>query len=274
MILDRILEDKRVEVADRKRSTPKNELEAAIRDVPVPRFFLPVRQSAIRNPQSAPPERASRSVGKIALIAEIKKASPSKGLIREDFDPVAIAKTYEASGASAISVLTDEKYFQGRLEYLVAVHDAVGLPILRKDFIIDPYQVYEARAAKADAILLIVAALPIEQLNGLMALATELGMASLVEVHAPEELDVALEIGSKIIGINNRNLRTFETKLETTLALAAKVPGDRILVSESGILARSDVESLMAVGVDAILVGESLMRERDPGLKVRELLGV
>lgn len=262
MILDRILEDKKVEVADRKGSTPKNELEAAIRDLPVPRFFLPVRQSAIRNPKS-----------KISLISEIKKASPSKGLIREDFDPVGIAKTYEAAGASAISVLTDEKYFQGRLEYLTAVHNVVSLPILRKDFIIDPYQVYESRAAKADAILLIVAALSMGQLRELMLLATELGMASLVEVHTAKELDVALEIGAKIVGINNRNLRTFETKLETTLALASKVPGDRILVSESGIFTRSDVERLMAAGVDAILVGESLMRERDPGVKVRELLG-
>jgi len=208
------------------------------------------------------------------LIAEVKKASPSKGLIRADFDPVQIAKTYEAAGASAISVLTDEKYFQGRLEYLTAVHDAVSLPTLRKDFIIDAYQVYESRAAKADAILLIVAALDAGRLRDLMALATELGMASLVEAHSSEELDIALEVAARIIGINNRNLQTFETKLETTLELASRVPGDRVLVSESGIFTRSDVERLMAVGVDAILVGESLMREPDPGMKVRELLGV
>jgi indole-3-glycerol phosphate synthase len=262
LILDQILADKRLEVADRKIKRPQRELEAAARDLPAARDFLPVRQSAIRNPKS-----------QIALIAEVKKASPSKGLIRPDFDPVEIAKTYEAAGASAISVLTDEKYFQGRLEYLTAVHDAVSLPILRKDFIIDPYQVYEARAAKADAVLLIVAALPIEQLKDLTALATELGMASLVEAHSPEELNTALEIGAKIIGINNRNLHTFEVKLETTLELASRVPGDRILVSESGIFTRSDVERLMAAGVDAILVGESLMREPDPGVKVRELLG-
>lgn len=262
MILDRILEDKRVEVADRKASKPQKELEALISDIPAPRSFLCVRKSGIRHPVSG-----------IRLVAEIKKASPSKGLIREDLDPVAIAKTYEAAGASAISVLTDEKYFQGRLEYLTAVHDAVSLPILRKDFIIDPYQVYESRAAKADAILLIVAALPIEQLKDLMALATELGMTSLVEVHTSEELDTALEIGAKIIGINNRNLQTFEVKLETTLELTSRVPADRVLVSESGIFTRSDVERLMAVGVDAILVGECLMRERDPGVKVKELLG-
>ena len=262
MILDQILADKRIEVAERKVKRPQSELEAAIHDLPAPRDFLPLRHSALRTSRSA-----------LALVAEVKKASPSKGLIRPDFDPVEIAKTYEAAGASAISVLTDEKYFQGRLEYLTAVHDAVSLPVLRKDFIIDPYQVYEARAAGADAVLLIVAALPIEQLKDLTALATELGMASLVEVHSPEELDIALAAGAKIIGINNRNLQTFETKLETTLELASKVPGDRILVSESGIFARWDVERLMAAGVDAILVGESLMREQDPGVKVRELLG-
>ena len=260
-----ILADKKSEVADRKAGRPQKELEAAIRDLPAARDFLSIKrpvEGAIRHPQS-----------EIRLIAEVKKASPSKGLIRADFDPVEIAKTYEASGASAISVLTDEKYFQGRLEYLTAVHDAVGLPVLRKDFIIDPYQVYEARAAKADAILLIVAALAAEQLKDLMALVANLGMASLVEAHSAEELDIALKIGAKIVGINNRNLQTFETKLETTLELAAKVPGDRVLVSESGIFTRSDVERLMAAGVDAILVGESLMREPDPGVKVRELLG-
>ena len=264
-MLDKILADKQVEVADRKAGTSQKELAAVIRDLPAPRSFASAigdRQSEIRYPTSA-----------IRLISEVKKASPSKGLIRADFDPVAIAKAYEAAGASAISVLTDEKYFQGKLEYLAAVHDAVGLPILRKDFIVDPYQVYEARAAKADAILLIVAALATEQLKNLMALAAELGMASLVEAHSPEELGRALEIGARIIGINNRNLQTFETRLETTLELAPRVPGDRILVSESGIFTRADVERLMAVGVDAILVGESLMREQDPGVKVRELLG-
>lgn len=274
-MLDKILADKQVEVADRKAGTSQKELAAVIRDLPAPRGFASAigdRQSEIRYPTSAPPERASRSVGKIRLIAEVKKASPSKGLIRPDFHPAEIAKAYEAAGASAISVLTDEKYFQGRIEYLTAVHDAVGLPILRKDFIVDPYQVYEARAAKADAILLIVAALATEQLKDLMALAAELGMASLVEAHSPEELGTALEIGARIIGINNRNLQTLETRLETTLELASRVPGDRILVSESGIFTRADVERLMAVGVDAILVGESLMRERDPGAKVRELL--
>ena len=238
----------------------------------------PVSESDTGVPERDPdPEGFGKGWGEgksaIRLIAEVKKASPSKGLIRPDFDPVEIAKTYEQAGASAISVLTDEKYFQGRLDYLKAVREAVGLPLLRKDFIIDPYQIYEARAAGADAILLIVAALSKSELSEFMILADELGMASLVEVHAAEELDIALETGVRIIGINNRNLQTFETKLETTLELAARVPPDKVLVSESGIFTRADVERLMEVGVDAILVGESLMREPDPGVKVKELLG-
>ena len=258
MILDRILSNKRIEVDARKAQVSQGELERITREAPAPSDFA---SSVVRRPSS------------VKLIAEIKKASPTKGLIRPDFDPVAIAETYEKSGASAISVLTDEKYFQGHLDYLKAVKDAVSLPVLRKDFIIDPYQIYEARAAGADAILLIVAALSREELSEFMALSEKLGMASLVEVHTSEELDVALEVGAKIIGINNRNLQTFETKLETTLELAAKIPGDRVIVSESGIFTRTDVEKLMAAGVDAILVGESLMREPDPGVKVKELLG-
>jgi len=186
---------------------------------------------------------------------------------------VEIGQTYEAAGASAISVLTDEKYFQGRLEYLTAVHDAVSLPLLRKDFIVDEYQVHEARAACADAILLIIAALDNRRLSELMSLAADLGMASLVEVHTADELRTATEAGAEIIGINNRDLRTFEVKLETTLSLARDVPEDRILVSESGIRTRADVEKLMSAGVDAILVGEALMRERNPRAKARELLG-
>jgi len=208
------------------------------------------------------------------LIAEVKKASPSRGLIRPDFDPVAIARTYESAGASTISVLTDEQYFQGRLEYLAAIRAAVNLPLLRKDFIIDAYQVFESRAAQADGILLIVAALSRGQLSEFLGLADELGMASLVEVHTAEELDAALQVGARIVGVNNRDLRTFETKLETTLELASSVPADRVLVSESGILTRADVERLMEAGVDAILVGESLMRDPDPGVKVRELLNI
>ena len=279
-VLDRILADKRIEVSDRKTRVSLDEMRRSAQDAPPPRDFA----SALRPAIPSPLEGEGRGEGgsaqseirnpksEIRLIAEIKKASPSRGLIRPDFDPVAIARTYERSGASAISVLTDEKYFQGKLEYLRAVHDASSLPLLRKDFVIDPYQVYESRAACADAILLIVAALPTHELAKLMRLAADLNMASLVEVHTAEELETALEVGARIIGINNRDLRTFETKLETTISLAPRVPADRILVSESGILDRADVEKLMSAGVDAILVGESLMRESDPGAKARELL--
>jgi len=285
LILDRILADKRIEVDARKAQVSLDQAKDAAAKPSAPREFtssVASRASSVkadaetRRHGDAANGRAKLLLSRqqpVRLIAEIKKASPSRGIIRPDFDPVAIAKTYEKSGASAISVLTDEKYFQGRLEYLEAVHRAVSLPVLQKDFIIDPYQVYEARAAPADAILLIVAALCREELTEFMALAEELGMASLVEVHTSEELDVALEVGAKVIGINNRNLQTFETKLETTLELAPKIPSDRILVSESGIFTRADVERLMGAGVDAILVGESLMRETDPGVKVRELLG-
>lgn len=274
-ILDTILADKRIEVAERMARVSLSEVVRAARDAPPPRDFA----RALRPATPSPLEGEGRGEGEtrgsrpsIALIAEIKKASPSKGLIRADFDPVEIAETYEAAGASAISVLTDEKYFQGRLEYLKAVHDAVNLPLLRKDFIVDEYQVHEARAACADAILLIVAALQKDELAKLMFLASDLGMSSLVEVHTADELETALEVGAKIIGINNRDLRTFEVKLETTLDLAPRIPDDRVLVSESGIRTRADVERLMSAGVDAILVGEALMREQDPGAKVRELL--
>jgi indole-3-glycerol phosphate synthase len=207
------------------------------------------------------------------LIAEVKKASPSKGLIRADFDPVAISRIYEEAGASAISVLTDEKYFQGSLEYLKSIRTAVDLPLLRKDFVIDEYQIHEARAAGADAVLLIVAALTKGELAEFQEIAWRLGMTALVEVHTAEEMEVAVEIGAKVIGINNRNLQTFETTLDTTMDLASKAPKDSVLVSESGIFSRSDVERVASAGVSAILVGESLMREPDPGLKIRELLG-
>jgi len=282
LILDRILADKRIEVEARKARTPLEQLRDAIREAPPPRDFA----SAIRKVLPSPLEGEGKGEGEthrtsargprstVSLIAEVKKASPSKGLIRPDFDPVAIARSYESAGASAISVLTDEQHFQGRLEYLPAIRAAVNLPLLRKDFIVDAYQVYESRAAQADAILLIVAALSRGQLSEFLGLADELGMASLVEVHTAEELDAALEVGARIIGVNNRDLRTFETKLETTLELASGVPGDRVLVSESGIFTRADVERLMEAGVDAVLVGESLMREPDPGVKVRELLGL
>ncbi|MHB0913323.1 MAG: indole-3-glycerol phosphate synthase TrpC [Armatimonadota bacterium] len=251
MILDKILADKKVEVAERKTRVPEIRIDA-----PPPRDFA----GALRGPG-------------MRIIAEVKKASPSKGLIRPDFDPVAIARAYEGAGAHAVSVLTDEKYFQGSLDYLKAIRWAVDLPLLRKDFIIDPYQIREARASGADAVLLIVAALSAEELSEFRALAEGLGMAALVEVHTGEEIETAIACGAEVIGINNRNLQTFETSLSTTVELAARVPKDKILVSESGIFTRSDVEMLAGVGVSAILVGESLMRQPDPGEKVRELIG-
>jgi len=260
LILDKILADKYLEVEERKPSLSLHELMDAASCAAPPRDFTQALSS-------------SKS-GNIRLLAEVKKASPSKGLIRPDFDPVAIAKTYEASGASAISVLTDEKYFQGHADYLKAVRAAVSLPVLRKDFIVDPYQIYEARAWSADAILLIVAALSKDRLSEYMALAASLGMASLVEVHTDQELDTALDINAIIIGVNNRNLQTFETSLDTTIDLASRIPSGKVIVSESGIFSRDDVEYLMSAGVDAILVGESLMREPDPGVKVKELLGI
>lgn len=269
MILDRILADKRIEVDERRSRVPVARLQDWARQAPLARdFAAALDQRPVVGPSGG---RAPRTG--MRLIAEVKKASPSKGLIRPDFDPVSIARTYEAAGASCISVLTDEKYFQGHLDYLKAIREAVELPLLRKDFTVDAYQIFEARAAQADAILLIVAALSPSELSDFMALAGELGMASLVEVHTAEEMEIALEVGARLIGINNRNLQTFETTLDTSIELARCVPDDRILVGESGIFTRADVERLMGAGMDAILVGESLMREPDPGVKVRELLG-
>lgn len=269
MILDKIIADKRAEVEALHIDTPLEYLMTMALGAAPPRGF---RAAISGKPDlSDASDRSARS--DIRLIAEVKKASPSKGLIRADFDPVAIARRYEETGASAISVLTDEKYFQGSLEYLKQISEVVRLPLLRKDFIIDHMQVYEARAAGADAVLLIVAALSIGRLHDLLELVRNLGMDALVEVHTESELCTALSIGADIVGINNRNLQTFETRLETTLELASMVPPDKVLVSESGINTRADVERLMEAGVDAILVGESLMREEDPGSKVNQLLG-
>lgn len=228
---------------------------------------------------AAPPTRDFRGAlanpAGTALIAEVKKASPSKGIIREDFDPVAIARTYAANGASCLSVLTDAPYFQGKLEYLQQIRDAVSIPLLRKDFIIDPWQIYESRVSGADAILLIVAALGQNDLKSMLNLARENGLAALVEIHDTAELQDALTAGADLIGVNNRDLHTFRTSLEVTLGIAATMPKQRnsLLVSESGIFTREDVLRLESAGVNAILVGESLMRESDIGAKVRELLG-
>ena len=217
---------------------------------------------------------ALKSDTNIRIIAEMKKASPSLGIIREDFNPVEIARIYEASGASAISVLTDEKFFQGSLFYLTEVKKSVNLPILRKDFIIDAYQIYEARSAGADAILLIAALLSKEEMQRFLDLAKELGIDCLVEVHSEAELKKVLQTNAHIIGINNRDLATFKTDMGTTLRLRPMIPAEKIVVSESGIKSRADVEKLMKEGVDAILVGETLMKSDDISTKLRELLGI
>ena len=209
----------------------------------------------------------------IKLIAEVKKASPSKGVIREDFDPVAIALTYEAHGATCLSVLTDEPYFQGRLDYLTRVRAATRLPVLRKDFIIDRYQLLEARAAGADAVLLIAECLDDCRLRALHNQAIELGMTPLVEFYERENLPRVLEAGASLIGVNNRDLRSFETDLDHTLRMKGEIPADRVVVGESGIRGRADVERLEAAGVQAMLVGETFMARHDIGAAVDELLG-
>ena len=257
LILDTILEEKRAEVERRKNSMPLRELQSRIWDAPAPLDFA---KRLVRSEAGVP-----------AVIAEVKKASPSKGLIRPDFDPVAIARSYEEAGAAAISVLTDEKFFQGSLAYLRQVKQVVSLPVLRKDFIIDNYQVYEARANGADAILLIVAALDRDILADLMNRAAEIGMQCLVEVHNETEMEVALDVYAPVIGINNRNLQTFEVSLDTTARLLPMIPRAK-KISESGIFTREDMLRLGGLGVDAVLIGEALMREADIGAKLRELI--
>lgn len=255
-ILQRILETKREEVDARQRTTPLAELKARLPDLPPTRGF----HIALQN-----------SSNPIALIAEIKRASPSKGVIREDFDPAAIAQQYHEAGADALSVLTDEPYFQGKPENLYIVRRHASLPTLRKDFIIDEYQIYESRVLEADAILLIVAALPDrKQLHDLRALAESLGMDALVEVHNEWELETAVESGGMLIGVNNRDLRTFEVSLETTFRLLRYFPEGITRVSESGIETAEQVQRLHAAGVHALLVGETLMRAGDPAATVRD----
>jgi indole-3-glycerol phosphate synthase len=254
-ILDAIICRKRDELARQKRARPIAAVQAESAAAPQLRDFA----SALRAPG-------------VSLIAEVKRASPSKGVLCPDLDAVALARTYEANGASAISVLTDAPFFQGSLDDLRAVRQHVGAPVLRKDFILDPYQVYEARAAGADAMLLIVAALCDADLEALHRLACALGMAVLVEVHDAAELARALRIGPRIIGVNNRDLRTFRVDLETTARLRPGVPADVILVAESGVHTRADVERLASIGADAMLVGESLVRAADVGRQVRELI--
>ena len=249
-ILERIVAAKRTEVAAARKRAPEVKLDAA----PPVRDFI----AALR---------AKRP----AVIAEIKRASPSKGLLRSNFDPAAIAKSYEKGGAACMSVLTDREFFQGAAEHLSAARGACALPVLRKDFLIDPYQVFESRALGADCVLLIAACLEDRQMRELEALARSVGMAVLVEVHDGEELERALKLDTPLLGINNRNLRTFETRLETTLELLPRVPHDRLVITESGILSRADVARMRQRGVEAFLVGEAFMRARDPGAELKAL---
>ena len=258
-ILATILEYKREWVAARKVAAPLAQLEQQIRDTaPSPGFYRSVR-SAIDN-------------GRPAVIAEIKKASPSKGIIRRDFDPAGIAEAYANAGAVCLSVLTDEKFFQGSDRHLEQVKAVTRLPVLRKDFIIDPYQVYEAKAIGADCILLIVAALDDVRLQELAATAADIGLDVLVEVHNREELERGLLLRTPLIGINNRNLHTFETSLQTTLGLLPDVFPDRTVVTESGIHSRADIALMRSRDVHAFLIGEALLRADDPGAELRALI--
>jgi len=257
-ILDRILAVKAEEIAESKRARSEAAVRREAEAAEKPRDFI----GALR---------AKIAAGGPAVIAEIKKASPSKGLLRAQFDPAAIARSYARHGAACLSVLTDERFFQGRAEHLGEARAASGLPVLRKDFIIDPYQIWESRALGADCVLLIVAALATPQLRELEALALSLGMAVLVEVHDRAELDRALEFATPLIGVNNRNLRSFETSLDTTLQLLPHVPASRIVVTESGIRDPADVVRMQAAGIQAFLVGEVFMQTADPGLKLREM---
>ncbi len=262
-ILQRILDRKAEEVAARSACVPLDVLRAQLADASPPRGFI----AAIE---------AQRAAGKPAVIAEVKKASPSKGVIREHFDPAAIARSYEAAGAACLSVLTDIDFFQGADAYLQQARVACALPVLRKDFTVDPYQIVEARVLGADCILLIVSALDDAQLTSLYREAMSIGLDVLVEVHDAAELGRALKLQSiggrlPLIGVNNRNLRTFEVSLATTLSLKYAVPADRVLVTESGVGTRDDVDWLLAAGIDVFLVGESFMRDPDPGAALQRL---
>jgi indole-3-glycerol phosphate synthase len=256
-ILDKIVATKRREIAAARRAIPEAELERRIAGLPPVRDFT----------------RAVGEPGPVRIIAEVKKASPSAGVIRADFDPVAIATVYERHGAAAISVLTDAEYFQGSLAYLAAVKQSVACPVLRKDFILERYQLLEARAAGADSALLIAECLPGERLAELQREATALGLHTLVELHDADQLPRVLDCGATVIGINNRDLRTFATRLEHTLELMPRIPAGRVVVSESGVRTHTDLERLHSAGVRAVLVGESLMRAPDIGAALDALRG-
>ncbi len=257
-ILNKIIEVKRLEVTRALGKKPYAVIRAEAEDMPPTRDFI----GAVRGKIAA---------GKSAVIAEIKKASPSKGIIRENFDPAAIARSYEKHGAACLSVLTDSQFFKGSKNDLIDARAACKLPVLRKDFMVDPYQICRARTIGADCILLIVAALELPRMLELEAVAHELGMAVLVESHDAAELELALQLKTPLIGINNRNLRTFETRLETTLELLPQIPKDRIVITESGILKTEDVQRMRENSVNAFLVGEAFMRAEDPGLELERL---
>jgi len=259
-ILRKIIEAKREELEERKREIPLRALQTQLSEAPKTRPFA----AALKRKTGEP----------IRLIAELKRASPSKGIFRGDFDAEKILLAYEQSPASALSILTDEKFFLGNLDNLALARRVTTKPLLRKDFIIDPYQLYEAKVYGADAVLLIVAALDDAKLKELLNLASELGMDALVEVHTETELERAMKAGAKLFGINNRDLQTFDVDLGTTLRLRKLVPNSCVVVSESGIESREHVKVLEDAGVDAILVGEALIRSDDPRAKVKELLGI
>ena len=257
-ILDKIIARKQEEIAVGKNNYTLGELEAMADNERKARGFIASLFDRVRDHQPA-------------VIAEIKKASPSKGVIRDDFDPVEIARSYEKNAAACLSVLTDKDFFQGDEHYLRAARNAVNLPVLRKDFMIDPWQIFESRAMGADAILLIAAALSDAQMSELYHAAQQSGCDVLVEVHTEEELERAVNLNAELIGINNRNLHTFETSLNTTLTLAEKVPGDRMIVTESGIHTPEDVKLMRKNGINAFLVGEAFMRAEDPGAALKSL---
>ena len=257
-VLKRILARKQEEVAERRERVSLFELKARLSAAPPVRGFADAVQAKLQ-------------AGLPAVIAEVKKASPSKGVIRPDFDPAAIARSYEAGGAACLSVLTDIDFFQGSDAYLQQARTACSLPVLRKDFVVDAWQLHEARVLGADCVLLIAAALDDVQLAEFAFIADELGMDVLVEVHDLDELERALPVPARLLGINNRNLRTFEVSLQNTLDLQASVPLDRVLVTESGIVAPADVALMRGAGVNAFLVGEAFMRQPDPGTALREL---
>lgn len=289
-MLDEILACKRSEVAEKKLLVPLREMEEKSKNLPPTRNFqralmgsnapnepnamnahyVPYGLSTLNEP-STPYEL--NKMGEISIIAEIKKASPSRGIIRKDFDPLAIAQVYEQHGAAAISILTDQKFFQGDLGYLQQVRDITSIPLLRKDFIIDAYQIYETRVAGADALLLIAAALSTAELIDFFALASHLGLHVLLEVHNQKELGKALLTGAPIIGINNRDLKTFKVDLSVTTQLAPQIPDDRVIVSESGIHDARQLRFLKGLGVRAVLVGEALMAKEDIGRAFQELVG-